>query len=163
MKVGKCESPKKILNNFLSVYSKLKQKIPNLKVVISTGPYYDNNIANINGIKVINFEKNFLELIHLSKLIISPAGYNTCQEILEAKTPALLIPLWRKNKEQFERALYLKKKNIVRVWQGENKDSFLKSILNLYMDLNKVKDNFKKLPKIESCNKKVAKIILDLC
>jgi len=67
------------------------------------------------------------------------------------------------NKEQFERALYLKNKGIVKVWQGKTEDSFLKVIFGLYKDLDKIEDNFKKLPKIESGNKKIAKIILGLC
>ncbi len=163
LKAGNCESSSKILKHFLEIYPQLKQIIPNLKVVISTGPYYNKKITKIKGIKIVNFEKNLLELIHLSELVISPAGYNTCYEILEAKTPALLVPLWRKSKEQFERALDLENKGIARVWQGKTKESFLETILGLYKDLDKIKSNFKKLPRIESGNKKIAREILKLC
>jgi len=167
LKVGKCESPSKIVENFLKIYPQLKKLIPNLKVVISIGPYYNKkNMSKLNvfgEIKVVEFEENFLELIHLSNLVISPAGYNTCQEIIQAGTPAVLVPLWRKNKEQFERAQYLKKKGIVNVLQGNSPARFLKLITDSYNNLEEMKVNFKKFPELNAGNQDIAKIILNLC
>ena len=61
---------------------------------------------------IISWSQNLMELISISKLAIGPAGYNFCNEIMVVKTPAILIPLLRANKEQLERAKNLEKKGI---------------------------------------------------
>lgn len=140
---GKCQAPDKIVKTFLAVFPSLNKKIPNLKAIIITGPYFQKINHKIpSGIKIVKFEKNLLELMHLSKLVISPAGYNTCNEIIEAKTPAILTPLLRGNNEQFERAAYLEKKGIVKVFDNSSVDKLLNLIMDCQKNLDKMRKNF---------------------
>ena len=163
LKAGQCDAPDKIIKNFSAIYSKLADKIPNLKAIIITGPYFKNLERKSSlGLKFVRFEKNLLELIKLSKIIISPAGYNICNEFIQAKTPAILIPLRRGNNEQFERADYLRKKGVVKVFNSDSQEEFLDLIMNCKENLNKMKSNFKNFSRRKQGNNKAAKIILNL-
>jgi predicted glycosyltransferase len=160
---GQCQAPNKIINDFLTIFPSLDKKITNLKAIIITGPYFQKiNRKMPLGVKVVKFERNLLELIHLSKLVISPAGYNTCNEIIEAKTPAILIPLLRGNNEQFERAVYLKKKGIIRVFDGGSINEFLNLIIDCQNNLDKIRKNFQKFDNWSYDNDKTANEILAL-
>ncbi len=167
LKVGKCESPDKIIDSFSENLVKLKKKISNLKVIICTGPYYDKkNINHIrlkkDWIKIIDFEENILELISISGLVVSPAGYNICQEIIMAKTPAVLVPLWRKNREQFERAEYLKTKGVVEVLENDSSLDSLDLVMKSYNNIDKMKNGFKNFSRLKSGNKKIVKKVLKI-
>jgi len=163
LKAGQCDNPSKIIKQFLSIYPSLIKKIDNLKVIIITGPYL-GGVENRSSscLKFIKFEKNLLELIKLSKLVISSAGYNTCNEMVVTKTPAILIPLWRGDQEQFERANCLEKKGIARVFENGSPSELLKLILNTKDNLNKMKLNFKKFSDWQRGDTETAKVILDL-
>ena len=167
LKVGKCESPEKIIDIFFGIFKKLEDKITNLKVVISTGPYYykkniDKHSLEEHPVEVVDFEENMLELMSVSDLVISSAGYNACQEIIQAKTPAILVPLWRKNKEQFERSEYLKTKGVVDVLEDNSFSSLLGLIEKSYKNLKKMKKNFSDFSDLKSGNKKIAQKILKI-
>ena len=162
--ISKCDSPEKILRNFLLIYPRLMQIIPNLKVIITTGPYCrkmpESGFKIPPTLKIVEFEKNLFELIHLSKLVISPASYNICYEILEAKTPAILVPLLRADREQFERAQYFKKKGIAKIWKGDSSGRLLDLIIGCQKSLKKMEANFRKISKIRPGNQMAAKAIL---
>ena len=163
IKIGHCDSAAKIINNFLAVYSCLASAIPNLKVAIITGPYFSDFKKKLPpNLKIIKFEKNLPELMAISSLIIATAGYNTCNELIEARTPAILIPLLRGNREQFERAAYLEKRGIVRVFKGNSSRNLLDLIIDCKNNLDKMKLNFKKFCHWKQSNTKVARIILNL-
>jgi len=162
LKIGKCDSPREIVKCFLSIYPRLVKLIPNLKTVVSTGPYFgDFNKRIFPGLRFVKFEKNILELIKLSDLVISTAGYNTCNELVTSKTPAILIPLMRGDKEQFERASYLEKKGIIKVCKNISSENLLDTILYCKNNLTRMKDNFKKFSDWKQGNNKIAKIILE--
>lgn len=161
LKIGKCDSPREIVKYFLSIYPRLVKLIPNLKTVISTGPYFGHFDKRVfPDLRFIKFEKNFPELIKLSNLVISPAGYNTCNELIMSETPAILIPLMRGDKEQFEKARYLEKKGIVKVFNSGSPDQFFDLIIDCKNNLDKMKSNFKNFSSWKQGNNKAAKIIL---
>lgn len=156
-----CQSPKEIINKFLSIYSDLKKEILNLKTIISTGPYLDNfKKKKFKGLKIIGFEKNLPELIKLSDLVVSSAGYNACNEIINAKTPTILIPLKRAGNEQFERVEFLEKEKVAIVVRNPSEKELFKTIVNSKNNLKKNKDTFRKIFSGECGNKEIIKIIL---
>lgn len=124
-----CQSPDKIIRTFFKIYPELIRKIPNLKVILSTGPYFKKELKS-PGIKITQFEENLTELFSLSNLVISTAGYNSCNELVQAKVPLVLIPLKRGNDEQFKRAQYLKSKGIARVIENISERNLLEAILD---------------------------------
>lgn len=160
---GRCEKPNKVIEKFLAIYPRLVDKIPNLKTIIVTGPYFKNfGKESFPRLKIIRFEKNLPELMNLSNLVISTAGYNTCNELIETKTPAILVPLLRGAREQFERASYFEHKEVAKSLKNISSKSLLSSILECRPKLNKMKDNFKNFSDIKPGNKKAAEIILSL-
>ena len=160
---GRCEEPDKVIKNLLVIYPRLVKAIPNLKVIIITGPLFkDFKRKSLPRLRIIRFENNLPELMKLSKLVISTAGYNTCNELIHTKIPAILVPLWRGGREQFERVLYLEKKGIVKVFDGSSSGQFLDLIINCKENLDKMKLNFRKFSYYRQGNTKAAKIILNL-
>ncbi len=156
LKEGSCESAKKIVDNFLAIHNRLIKNTPNLKAIIVTGPYFKNTEKKkFPKLKFVKFEKNLPELLSLSNLVISAAGYNTCNEIIQAKTPAILIPLLRGSNEQFERAKYLRKKGIALVPRNNSSDELFNSIMD-----SKAKK--RKSFNLKPGNKKAAEIALNL-
>ena len=161
LKKGQCDAPEKIIKDFLSIYPRLVKAIPNLKVVVSTGPYLRNlNKKSSRQLKFIKFEKNFPELIKLSKMVISTAGYNTCHELIAAKTPAVLIPLMRGDKEQFERADYFEKRGVVKIYKSTSSKNLLKAILYCRDNLKKMENNFRRFSDWKQGNNEAVKEIL---
>lgn len=165
---GRCETPTNIISNFIKNYKKLKKEIPETKVIINTGPLfkYSEKLKIIKNqsdrnIKIVSYEKDLLELIYLSKLVISPASYNICNEIIQTKTPAILTPLLRGNNEQFEKALYLEKKGIIKIFKNDYSSELLNLIISCKRDLEKMKLNFKKFSDWKQGNNKATKIILE--
>jgi len=160
---GRCEEADKIIKNFLTVYPSLVKEIPNLKTIVVTGPYFRNlKKKSSSRLKIIRFEENLLELMSLAKLVISPAGYNTCNELIQTKTPAILTPLWRGGGEQFQRASYLEKKGVVKVFDGQSANQFLDLIINCKENLDKMKTNFRRFSPYRQSNNEIAKIISNL-
>jgi len=160
---GQCDAPERIIKKFLNIYPSLINIIQNLKVIIIAGPYLQNlKKKSSSQLKFIRFEKNILELIKLSDLVISTAGYNTCNELLTSKTPAILTPLMRGDKEQFERASYLEKKGILKVSKNDSSHQLFNLIIDCKKNLNRMKSNFKKFSDWKQCNNKTAKEILKL-
>jgi len=163
LKKGNCEKANKIINNFLAIFSKLEKKIPNLKAVIISGPYSKNFKRKFpSKIKFVNFEENLLELINLSKLVISAAGYNTCNELIETKTPSVLMPLKRGGDEQIIRADYFEEKGVAKVARDNSSQSLLNAIFYTKSHLDEMKKNFKNFSDWSYGNNKVAREILKL-
>jgi len=160
---GRCESPLNIVKNFIKIYEELKNLIPNIKVILCTGPLFQHNnkIKRIkNKIKVVNFEKHLLELIHLSSLVIASAGYNISNEIIRAGTPAILIPLSRNSVEQFERASYLEKKGVVKICYGNSLSNLKNLVISCKKDLGEMHSNITKFPDLGCGKEKAASLIL---
>jgi len=163
LKENNFESPIKIINNYLNIYPSLIKKIPNLKTIVTTGPYLNNfKRKNLPGMKFIEFEKNILGLISISNLVISAVGYNTSNEIIESKTPSILIPLKREGDEQLERAKYLESKGICQAIEDISSQKLLETILKSRDNSSQMKKSFKNFSSWGYGNDKAAKIILDL-
>lgn len=154
LKGGQCESANQVINTFFDIRSSLIKLIPNLKTIVIPGPY-----SQKRGQK---FEPYLPELIQISNLVISTAGYNTCNEIIQARTPAVLIPLMRGDKEQFERADYLEKKGVAKVCKNISPKNLLDLILYCKNNLKKMENNFKNFSGWQQGSNKAAQEILDL-
>ncbi len=162
----RCEIPAEITENFLKISGGLFRKIPNLKIIFITGPLFKKRIAaqsfSDKNLKIVNFEENLVELIYLSKLVISSAGYNTCNEIIEARTPAILIPMKRTDGEQIERVRQLEKYGIARSLTDYSYKAMEDLIIECKNNLKSMKKNFKYFQKRKPGNKIAAKMILNL-
>lgn len=75
-----------------------------IELKIVAGPFYREGSCNLHGFRYSRFQANLAKLMTDADVVIAPAGYNTIQEIVSTRTPALLIPVERKNDDQFERA-----------------------------------------------------------
>jgi len=161
---GQCDNPDKVINDFVSIFPQLQKDIPNLRIVVSTGPYFklERKYAKIKGIDMVTFEPNLLELMSLSKIVICPVGYNTCNELIQIKRPAILIPLMRGNREQFVRAKYFKKQNVAKIYNGNSPKKLLKLILECKNDLAIMESNYSNFPDNRNGINQVTGIILNL-
>lgn len=156
------------LKTVVESYKRIKNQISNLKFIIIAGPL-NREFENIKKIEdkntiVKKFEPNLLELMTCCNLMICKAGYNTINEILVSKIPSILIPMYRDNEDQTERALHLRKKTDIEVLTEFNSEKLSKAILNFYNNpdkLEKIKKNFDKI-KLEIGNEKAAIEILNL-
>lgn len=168
---GKCETPAGIILKFLNNYDNLNKLCPNVNIIVVTGPLFKHKkIVNIitrkycRNVKLVKYEKNLMELFSLSDFVVSPIGYNAGNEIIEAKTPALLVPLLRgenNGNEQMERAKYLEKFGFVKVYNSEEGDDFDKKFMECITDMDKMKKSFDNFSYKESGNNKSAEKILD--
>lgn len=92
----------------------LKDKI-DMHIEVFTGPFIDpEDFGRLKRLEtrdfaVSRFTSNFLSYLAAADLSVSMAGYNTCMNILAAKTPAILWP-FSQNREQRYRAERLAKK-----------------------------------------------------
>ncbi|NES84659.1 MAG: hypothetical protein F6K10_26440 [Moorea sp. SIO2B7] len=66
------------------------------------------------SITIKKFTPNFLEWMQIAALSICQSGYNTCTNILETKTPAILIPDLKMS-DQLPRATRLSKLGLVKM------------------------------------------------
>jgi radical SAM protein with 4Fe4S-binding SPASM domain len=81
-----------------------------IEVLIITGPYFRSEFYDLHGFEHKNFIHDLPAKMIEADLVISPAGYNLINEIIASRTPALLIPVLRKEDLQFARAKALQDK-----------------------------------------------------
>lgn len=165
--LGECQTPLDIMTDFIKIFKLIKIKHKKLKAIIVGGPLFKHQdkvkkiLASANkSIRFVPYDDNFLELISLADLVISPVGYNTSNEIVSTKTPAIFVPLLRGSFEQQERAEYLAQKGICRVYNSRNKDDMIKNIKHMIKNIDSYKENFDNLQISEPGNKTAARIIL---
>lgn len=88
---------------------------------IITGPLMDRHIKQrihkqaqklepIGSVKVQRFHRNIPALLHEVDAVVSMAGYNSCAEILQTGTPAVLLPRSFPRQEQLIRAKIMAKR-----------------------------------------------------
>ncbi len=156
----------KFLASVSKAYSSVNKRIDNLKTILIAGPLYKgiNALKFDKEIKYTTFEPNLRELFELSHLAIIQGGYNTINEIIDSKTPSIIIPAKRSGDDQAERAKFLESRGAAKVIEYD--DSALASaIYEFYKDkqsLLDVKSNLEKLKFIPG-NKKAAETIYNLC
>ena len=99
----------------------------NAKLLMLTGPFYDqenfnilhNAAENFKNITVRKFASDFTNLLTAADAMISMAGYNTCMDILTSGIPAAVLP-FAQNSEQRMRAEKLTKYVPIRVLETKD-------------------------------------------
>lgn len=71
------------------------------------GPNYAGTVEPLPGLRVIASEPELVSLLALSDLVIAEGGYNTVNEILDTRTPALFLPSARGKDDQHARVQLL--------------------------------------------------------
>jgi predicted glycosyltransferase len=137
-------------------YNDTNAKVKHLKFIFILGPYSNVNITE-KGIITKDFEPDLLELLSLSDLAITQAGYNIVNEILFTNTKAIVLPRERATESQFERAESLKKYDFIKVMENPSPGALSKSVVQM---LSKKPSKTYKKPK--PGNEKAAREILDL-
>ncbi len=151
----------------LKAISYCKEKIKNIKPIVILGPYYNKKIKNKNEAIIKTFEPNLIELISLSNLFITHAGYNSVNEAIKAKTPSIIIPMhdWPTFPErQLDNAAKIEKNRLGVVLRTCESKTLTKIVLRFYKDkkfYNKIKSNLNAY-EFEEGNEKAAKIILEI-
>jgi len=161
-KESNCESGEKIIKNFLKIYPSLSRKIAGLKVVVVGGPYLNQRYESLDHLRFIDFEENLLELMRASDLVISTAGYNTCNELIESKAPSILVPLIRDGQEQFERANFLRENGISESIENISSDKLFRTVIKCKDNLKKMTASFRNFSKWGHNKNNSVDIILDL-
>ncbi len=100
------------VSGFLAELKKRKMRIgaKGVSVTIVAGPFFKKGACDLHGFDYKKFEDDLPRVMAGSDLVISPAGYNSINEIIFTKTPALLIPLARQEDDQYARAKSLEDK-----------------------------------------------------
>jgi len=124
----------KSINDFSNMIKALVNKLKqtkNINLILITGPFFKSESINpFPGIKVHKYEQYFFELLHLVDLVITPAGYNICNEIKLAGVPSILVPIKRYKESQYERAKLFKKPRIRDIVTNFNEERIFKSVLS---------------------------------
>ncbi len=123
-----------------------------IRIDLITGPFFKHKSFNLYGFDYREFDPNLIGSLEKADLIISPAGYNTANEIIYTRTPALFIPVKRQGDDQFSRARRLHDMGCAKIVE----DSILKIIEDIVkgeIDIKKMKDCF---PSLHPGNKKAA-------
>lgn len=96
----------RMVETFLARLKSAHGEIKGRKIdpLIVTGPFFDTTVCDLHGYKKKKFHPDLPLLMSGSDLIVSAAGYNTVNEIVQTRTPALLVPLPRMADDQFARA-----------------------------------------------------------
>ena len=118
---------------------------------IVAGPFYEGG-CDFSGFAVRSTTNNLTQDMYKSKIVISGSGYNTINEIVSTKTPAVLVPLSRGWDDQFQRAENLEKLGCVKV-ANENIVGAIHDILGNWESYHK------KFPSIKSGNMQAAKML----
>ena len=106
---------------------KTKKPFKKLRWLFIKGPLFRGRIALPGAIEVYDYESNLPELFSISDLIISTGGYNSVNEIIAARTPALIYPLATIRDSQIARASSYLPKGFIKLIDVQN----IKESLNL--------------------------------
>lgn len=144
------------VDSFLRYLNKNQPQIDNQKIQVEivTGPFFNSNL-DLSGFQVHSTTDCLAREMYRAKVVISGAGYNTVNEIISTKTPAILIPLSRKWDNQYQRAEHYEKQGCIKV---ASEDLWI-SVSHI---LNNWKEYHNNFPNIESGNIKAAEIVYGL-
>ncbi|PLW79424.1 hypothetical protein C0585_07800 [Candidatus Woesearchaeota archaeon] len=103
------------ISSFLKELKKNKLVIngKNIDVNIITGPFFNDKKYSLEGFESKRFSYDLFNDIKDSDICIIPGGYNLVNEVVLAKTPSIIIPLDRKEDDQFLRVSRLEEKGCV--------------------------------------------------
>ena len=120
-------------------------------VDIVTGPYYEGT-CDLSGFRVRRTTQSLARDMYSAKVVVSGAGYNTINEILSTRTPAVVIPLPRRVDDQFRRAAALERLGCIRIARNGIRAP-LRDILKKWESYHG------KFPRIKSGNRRAAKVL----
>lgn len=87
------------------------------------GPNYAGTVPALPGLRVIASEPELVSLLALSDLVIAEGGYNTVNEILDTRTPALFLPSARGKDDQHARVRLLAEAGRAEVLDATREDA----------------------------------------
>ncbi len=122
------EIKKFVLNIFL-VSTKINYH-NKIRWLFIKGPFFPASFPFPKGIEAFDYERNLTELFSISDLIIATGGYNTVNEIIAARRPALIYPLAHKElfaESQSLRAAAYESKGFIKILKGEGLDDFIRT------------------------------------
>jgi len=156
---GHPTSTNKFLNLVKNTHKIIKDKIKNLKIIVLIGPLYKDHFEE-TGIITERFEKKLKTLVFISDITICQSGYNTVNEIVSAKKPAIFVPVKVINENQEERLWMIKKYNLGKILIKQTPEELAELIINNKW-INNCTKNLKKF-NIEDGNLRAARQILSM-
>ena len=136
---------KEFFNQIANFAKKINSENKRIKWVFVKGPLYSKELHfNDSKFKIIDYELDLPELFTISDLIISRGGYNSINEIIAAKTPALLSPVSRFLDSQDYRITKYVDKGFMKKLEISNTEKSLELIKNTLnkKNLDKMKLNY---------------------
>jgi hypothetical protein len=113
---GFIESAEGFFETVFEIHRRLYPIMPDLKHLVITGPNFKGTLLPLEGMTLVSYEPDLVDLIALSKVVIAEGGYNTVNEIRLTKTPAIFLPGDRRFDDQAERVRALEKKGLAFVF-----------------------------------------------
>ncbi len=130
---GGWHDAEELLRSAYDACKKLLTQHPSISCRIFTGPLFSGSIQSDDSrIGVEKFSDDFLEILRNADIVVSQAGYSSCNEIVMAKTPAILFPGFRLNEDTLARARRLEEKGIAITTEKPKE---------IYQKLNQVLEN----------------------
>jgi predicted glycosyltransferase len=86
-----------------AVHRRLAGRLPGLRHVVVRGPNFTGEIEALEGMTVVGFEAEMVDLLAAADLVLAEGGYNTVNELRLARTPAVFVPGARAYDDQAER------------------------------------------------------------
>jgi len=137
-------------------------RLPDVRAVVVTGPLFRKDMGHLEkNILLVSFEPDLPSLIKASNLVICEAGYNTINEVIKIRTPAVILPAKRQYDDQFGRARRLEERGAVVVVPRPEPDALRDAVLNLYRDRKRLAKMRRRFPVLRQGNEVAAKIILE--
>ncbi|MCA9218099.1 MAG: hypothetical protein KDB27_33740, partial [Planctomycetales bacterium] len=117
-----------MLESMTKADSAIRAVIGDIDHLFFLGPRYTGTVDTRSPMRIENSESQLASLFPLCDLVVAAAGFNTVNELLAAKTPAVFLPGTRRYDDQAERVLALEKHGLARVMVDRDSDSVSKSI-----------------------------------
>jgi len=122
---GIADDTKKFFNQVAELAKKIHLKNKKINWLFVKGPLFHDNLL-FKDFHVIDYESNMPELFATSDLIISRGGYNSVNEIIAAKTPALVNPGFSFFDSQIERIKRYTDHGFIKIFDLTNSQESLK-------------------------------------
>ena len=124
-----------------------------INIDIVTGPFYEGG-CDLSGFPVRLTSESLTRDMYGAKVVISAAGYNTINEIISTKTPAVVIPVPTRWDDQTKRAAAFEKLGCIRI----ARNGILEPVQDILTDWQSY---YQKFPVLKSGNRQAAKILLE--
>jgi predicted glycosyltransferase len=114
-----------------AVHRRLAARLPALHHVVVRGPNFAGEIPALDGMTVVGFEAEMVDLLAAADLVIAEGGYNTVNELRLARTPAVFVPGARTYDDQEERVRALERRGTAAVVSGASPERAAEAIAAL--------------------------------